>query len=52
MTEVSFNISITNDYTVEGNENFTLSIVPSSLRVGDPSQAVVTIIEDDSKWLL
>ena len=52
VTEVSFNISITNDNTVEGNENFTLSIVPSILRVGKPSQAVVTIIEDDSKWLL
>ena len=49
MTEVSFNISITNDNIVEGNENFTLSIVPSILQVGKPSQAVVTIIEDDSK---
>ena len=52
VTVVSFNISIIDDYTVEVNENFTLSIVPSILRVGKPSQAVVTIIEDDSKWLL
>lgn len=49
VTEVSFNISITDDYTVEGNENFTLSIVSSILRVGEPSQAIVTIVEDDGK---
>ena len=49
VTEVSFNISITDDYTVEGNKNFTLSIVPSVVQVGEPSQAIVTIVEDDSK---
>ena len=49
MTEVSFNISIINDVIVEGNENFTLSIVSSFLQAGKPSRVAVTILEDDSK---
>ena len=51
---VTFMILITNDDVVENTETFTLSINPSSLpsgvTIGDPSQATVTIIDDDSKY--
>ena len=51
---VMFIISITNDDVVEDTETFTLSINPSSLPSGvtvdDPSQATVTIIDDDSEY--
>ena len=52
-TSVQFSVMIYNDNILEGNENFTLTINPSSLpsgvTVGDPSQATVTIVNDDSK---
>ena len=51
---VVFIISISNDDIVEDTETFTLSINPSSLpsdvTVDDPSQATVTIIDDDSEY--
>ena len=53
MTSVPFNVSINNDDIFEGNEDFTLTIDPSSLpgdvNVGNPSQATVTIVDDDRK---
>ena len=54
MTSVSFDISITDDNLFEGNENFILTIDPSSLlSVGSvviPSQAIVTIVDNDGKF--
>ena len=52
-TEPSFNISliITDDFIFERNENFTITIDPSSLpsnvTVGDPDQVTVTIVDND-----
>ena len=52
-TLTAFNIPLTNDSHVEGNENFVLTINSSSLhsRVtpGNPSQATVTIVDNDCK---
>ena len=52
-TNVEFNVIINNDNILESNENFTLTINPSSLpsgfTVGDPGQTTVTILNDDSK---
>ena len=48
-----FNVSIIDDNIMEGNENFTLSVDPSSLpnsvTIGDPGHTTVIIIDDDSK---
>ena len=53
MTSVPFDISINDDDVLEGNENFIITIDPSSLPtgviVGDPGQATVTIMDDDGK---
>ena len=50
---VPFNISITDDMILEGNETFMLTIDPSSLpsdiSVGDPGEATVTIVDNDCK---
>ena len=50
-TIVVFNVSIIVDDLVEGNENFNLTInsssLPSSVTVGDPDEATVTIVDDD-----
>lgn len=50
-TIVPFNVSITNDDMCEGIEMFTLTIQPYSIiindiNVGDPSEAVVAIVDD------
>lgn len=51
MTRAAFNISIINDDILERNENFTLTIdqstLPSSVTIGDASQATVIIEDDD-----
>ena len=51
VTRVSFNISITDDIVLEGDENFNLTIDPSSLpsrvSVINLGQATVTIVDDD-----
>ena len=56
MTIVPFNVSITDDNIHEIDENFMLTInatsVPTSVSVGNPSQATVTIVDDDRKLLL
>ena len=49
MTEASFIISINNDIVLEGNENFNLVIMSSSLPVVTTDEAVVTIVDDESK---
>ena len=53
VTSVSFNISIIDDNVLEGNENFVLTINPSSLpndvNVGNPHQAVVIIVDNDGE---
>ena len=52
-TRVPFNVSINNDDILEDNEDFMLTINPSSVptgvTVGSPDQATVTIVDDDRK---
>ena len=52
MTTASFDIPITDDNAVEGDENIKVEIIASSLpngvNVGD-GQATITIIDDDGK---
>ena len=55
MARVPFEISLTDDTIYEGNENFILTIDPSSLptgvTVGSRDQATVTIVDDnDGKY--
>ena len=56
MTSVPFNISITDDGILEGNEDFMLTINPSPLptgvSVGSPDQATVTIVDVGSKQIV
>ena len=58
ITDTSFNILITDDSILEGNETFYLTIDPSSLRddtnvdVGSLFQVRVIIVEDDCKCTL
>ena len=54
MTRVSFDIPINDDVILEGNENFMLTVDPTSLpptgvSVGNPGQATVTIVDNDRK---
>jgi len=52
VTRVTFDIPITDDSILEGSENFLLTIDQSSLPsviCDDPDEAIVTIVEDDSK---
>lgn len=55
-TSTVFNISINNDNILENNENFSLTIDPSSLSddviAGSPVQAIVTIVDDDCKCVM
>ena len=52
MTTASFDIPITDDNAVEGDEDIKVEIIASSLpngvNVGD-GQATITIIDDDGK---
>ena len=52
-TSASFDIPINDDDILEVNEDFMLTIDPSSLptggTVGNPGQATVTIVDDDRK---
>ena len=46
----SFNVSITNDNTLEQNETFTLTLnPPDGVIVVDPDKATVNIVDDDSE---
>ena len=55
-TTATFSISINDDDIVEGDENFMLTIDPSSLPPnvtrGTPAETTVTIVNDDRKWLV
>ena len=48
-----FDIAISDDSIFEDNENFILIInsssLPSDVNVGNPGQAIVTIVDDDRK---
>ena len=53
MTSVPFSISINNDTKFEGNETITLSInsqLPYGIIIGDPDEALLTVLDDDSKY--
>ena len=51
---VPFNISIVDDNILEGNEDFDITIIQSSLpdgvSRGSPGTATVNIADDDSKY--
>ena len=53
-TTATFNIPINNDDTLEGNENFMLTIdkvsLPPDVTCGNPGEVEVTIVDDDCKW--
>ena len=52
-TSVPFDVPINDDDIVEGNEDFTVTIVQSSLpdgvTRGNPGSATVNIVDDDCK---
>ena len=52
-TTATFNVPITDDTILEGDENFMLTIDPSSLpndvTRGNPGEATVNIVDDDGK---
>ena len=52
-TTATFDVPINDDNILEDNENFILTISPSSLpnnvTVSDPDEATVTIVDDDGK---
>ena len=53
MTSVPFSILINNDTTFEANETFMITInsqLSYAIMVGDPVEAIVTIVDDDSKY--
>ena len=56
MTRFPFNVSILDDKILEEDENFILSIDPSSLpcsvTIGNYNQATVTILEDECKLII
>ena len=56
MTHFPFNVSILDDKILEEDENFILSIDPSSLpccvTIGNYDQATVTILEDECKFII
>ena len=51
---VSFNIPIFDDSILEGNEDFNITIIQSSLPTGvnrgNPGEATVTIVDNDRKY--
>ena len=53
MTTASFNISITDDNILEDNEDIQIEItnfsLPDRVSVGNPGQATVTIVDNDSE---
>ena len=54
-TTATFNVPINDDDILEGNETFMLTIDPSlpdGVTRGTPSEATVTIVDDDRKFLL
>ena len=55
MTSASFNVSITDNNILEIDENFELVIdissLPIGVTVGIPAQVIVTIVDDDGKYM-
>jgi len=55
-TRASFGLSVNKDNTLEADEDFTITIDPSSLPdnfgVGDHGSATVTIVDDNGEWSL
>ena len=55
VTMVPFDVPITDDMILEGNEDFDLIIVPGSLpngvSRGNPNRASVTIVDNDGQCL-
>ena len=53
ITSVPFDVSITNDNILEGNETFSLiigsSLVPDKIIIDSPNVSTVTIVDNDSK---
>ena len=51
VTRVPFNVPITDDMTLEGNENFMLTInetsLPGDITRGTPGEATVIIVDND-----
>ena len=54
VTSVPFDVSVTNDNILEGNETFNLHIntssLPSSVIAGAYDQTAVTIVANDGKY--
>ena len=51
-TTATFNVPITDDMILEGNENFMLTInqtLPDGVTRGTPSEATVNIVDNDRK---
>ena len=52
-TEASFNVSLTDDNIFESNENFMITIDPSSLpnnvTVGEPRRVTVIVVDNDGR---
>ena len=55
VTSVPFNVSITDDNVLEDDENFLLTIdtssLPNNVTVDNPSQATVTIVDNDGMYI-
>ena len=54
-TTATFNVPINDDMILEGNENFMLTInetLPDGVSRGTPSEATVTIVDDDCKFFV
>ena len=56
ITMIEFNVPITDDMILEGDENFMLTIneilLPTGITCGDPHKATVTIVDDDRKFFV
>ena len=55
MNHTEISIQINNDSIFEANENFTISIdlslLPRNVTIERPSEAIVTIIDDDHELI-
>lgn len=53
---MEFDVPINDDMILEADEKFTLTIddtkLPDNVTVGDPSTAIVTIINDDGECVI
>ena len=54
-TTATFDVPITDDMILEGNENFMLTIngtsLPNSVTLGIPDEATVAIVDNDRKYI-